>query len=115
MRDFYLARIGDGSGGLSEPVRGGSVLTLLARELASRLGHGLGLDPRHDLLPLELPHLLPQVPVGLLSVFVGVEGDVPGVVESILTRDYLRAAGTGEQILRKKTNSMKKIITNITH
>ena len=32
--------------------------------------HRLGLDPRHDGVALELPDLLPQISVGLLSIFI---------------------------------------------
>ena len=98
----YLAWRGDGRGWLAEPVGGGVVgplTSLLAGELVGPV-HRLRLDPRHDLLALELPHLLSQVPVGLLSVLVGVEGDVPGVVESVLAGDNLGAAGASEQILK---------------
>ena len=110
----YLAGRGDCRGRLAEPVGGGVVgplTSLLAGELVGPV-HRLRLDPGHDLLALELPHLLPQIPVGLLSVLVGVEGDVPGVVESVLTGDYLGATGARKQIL-KYFQFQQKISTSV--
>ena len=82
---------------LPEAVRHGAVLVTLL--VLSGPVHGLRLDPGHDRLALELPHLLPEIPVGSLGVLVGVEGDVPRVVKRVLTGDDLGTAWASEQIL----------------
>ena len=88
---------GHSIGRLAEPVTG-HVLTrgvVLVGPV-----HGLGLDPRHDGMALELPHLLPQISVGLLRVLIRVEGDVPGIVQRTLAGCNLWTIGSRKQILK---------------
>ena len=84
--------------GLSEPIGGWLLLSWSVHVVVGPV-HGLGFDPRHDGMSLELPDLLPQIPVRPLSIFIGVEGDVPTVVVSVLTRGNLGTGGSGKQIL----------------